>query len=67
MTEIKWEEREVAAIRSELAKKKELNDECLRLKAFLDSVTPSAWFLQQHSLQEVALASRMAAWQVPLP
>jgi hypothetical protein len=62
--EIKRATAAVAALNSELAKQQEQVEECLRLKAFLDSVTPEAWFAQQHSLQEAALAARQAAWQV---
>ncbi len=65
--EIKRATAAAAALRSEVAKYKEQVDECTRLKAFLDSVTPSEWFAEQRAIQDAARAARMDAWQVQFP
>ena len=46
---------QISALQSEIAKRNEQREDCLKCKEFLDKLTPQEWFLEQQRIKEAEI------------
>merc|ERR1712146_304750 len=62
LQKIKQLKQQISGVHSEIAKFKELREECVRYKKFLDKLTPPEWTKQQAEIKANRKESRRQAW-----
>jgi len=56
--EIKQIRQQIASLQSEIGRFKEVRDECMRYKAFLENLTPREWKVQQREIKQARKEKR---------
>merc|ERR1712025_1429634 len=59
---IKSLKQQISGVHSEIAKFKELREECVRYKMFLDKLTPLEWKNQQAEIKQKRKEGRKTSW-----
>lgn len=62
LQKIKQLKQQISGVHSEIAKFKELREECVRYKKFLDKLTPPEWTKQQAEIKANRKEARRQAW-----
>merc|ERR1719321_674696 len=62
LQKIKQLKQQISGVHSEIAKFKELREECVRYKKFLDKLTPPEWTKQQAEMKANRKENRRQAW-----